>query len=117
MAAARIIVENFPYQTTEDDLRALFETEGEVLAVTIPFDHITGQREGVAFVDMASKEEARGAARHLDRALFGRRRLHVRLAEESLLAEMAPPVPVREERPEPTPPPARPHRPERSPGR
>lgn len=117
MATARIIVENFPYQTTEDDLRALFETEGEVLAVTIPFDHITGQQEGVAFVDMASEAEARDAVRHLDRALFGRRRLHVKLAEGSLLVEMAPPLPVREAPPEPTPPPTRPHRPERSPGR
>ena len=117
MAAARITVGNFPYQTTEDDLRTLFETEGEVLAVTIPFDHITGQLEGFALVDMASEAEARHAVRHLDRALFGRRRLHVKLAEGPLLANMAPPLPVREARPGPTQPPARPHRPERSPGR
>lgn len=117
MATTRIIVENFPYQTTEDDLRALFETQGEVLSVNIPVDHITGLPHGVALVDMASEAEARDAVRHLDRALYGRRRLHVKLAQGWEYVDLAPPLAVQEPPIAPKPPPARPHRPERSPGR
>lgn len=117
MATTRIVVENFPYPITEDDLRALFETQGEVVSVDIPVDHITGLPHGVAFVDMASEAEARDAVRHLDRALYGRRRLHVKLAQGWEYVDLAPPLAVQEPPTAPKPPPARPHRPERSPGR
>jgi arginine/serine-rich splicing factor 2 len=117
MAAARLIVENFPYRTTEDDLRTLFELEGEVVSVTIPVDHLTGQPRGIAFVEMGTQAEARDAVGHLDHVIYGRHRLRVKLAEGWEYADLAPTRPLREPEPAPKPPPPRPHRPERSPGR
>ncbi len=117
MAAARLIVENLPHKTTEDDVRAIFELEGEVLSVSLPVDHITSQPHGIAFVDMATEAEARDAAQNLDHVLYARRRLHVKLAEGWEYADMAPPLPYGEAASALKPPPVRPHRPERSPGR
>lgn len=117
MAAARLIVEHLPHEATEDDVRAIFELEGEVLSVSLPADLITGQTHGVAIVEMASEAEARDAAQNLDHVLYARRRLHVKLAEGWEYADMAPPLPYGGAASAPKPAPVRPHRPERSPGR
>ena len=118
--AARIIVENLPYGTTEETLRGLLEQQGEVVSVSFPVDHLTGQPRGIAFVEMASEAEARDAMRHCHRRLLGGRRLRVKPAEEWETAEAAemsstlpyPAPPVTD-----TGPAQRPQRPERKPGR
>ena len=121
--AARIIVENLKYGTTEEALRSLFEEQGEVVSVSFPVDHLTGQPRAVAFVEMASEAEARDAVRHCHRRLLGGRRLRVKPAEEWETAETAETAEISSTLPYPAPPvtdtgPAqRPQRPERKPGR
>lgn len=112
----RVMVRDLPYGTTEQDLRGLFEQYGAPLSIELDVDHITGQPKGTAVVEMATPAEAEDAVRHLHHQTFRGRRLRMRLARPSELAEAAPALPVEEgSRPEPRTK-ATPHRPETSPG-
>lgn len=113
----KVIVRDLPYDVREEELRNLFGTAGEVVSVSLPVDHITGQMKGMAIVEMASAAEAEDAVRHLHHQPLHGRRMRVRLAEEHELAETAQPLLVEEEHASRPHPEARPHRPERSPGR
>ncbi|MBI4464099.1 MAG: RNA-binding protein [Acidobacteria bacterium] len=53
-----LFVGNMSFQTTESDLRALFEPFGEVTRIELMRDRDTGRARGFAFVDMANDEEA-----------------------------------------------------------
>lgn len=53
-----LFVGNMSFQTTESDLRALFEPFGQVERIHVVKDRETGQPRGFAFVEMANNEEA-----------------------------------------------------------
>jgi RNA recognition motif-containing protein len=56
-----LFVGNMSFQTTEGDLRALFEAFGEVTRVHIVTDRETGRARGFAFVEMNDDEHAASA--------------------------------------------------------
>ncbi|MCC7497978.1 MAG: RNA-binding protein [Bryobacterales bacterium] len=56
-----IFVGNLSYQTTEDELQALFSAYGAVERVSIVRDRETGQSRGFAFVEMTNSNEAANA--------------------------------------------------------
>jgi cold-inducible RNA-binding protein len=53
-----LFVGNMSFQTTEGDLRALFEPYGEITRIHIVQDRDTGQARGFAFVEIADDAEA-----------------------------------------------------------
>lgn len=57
----RIYVGNFTFETTERDLRQVFEEYGQVQEISIIEDRYTGRSKGFAFVEMPTGGEA-GAA-------------------------------------------------------
>jgi|TARA_B100001013_G_C24468009_1_gene386249 RNA recognition motif-containing protein len=57
---------NIAYTTTEDDLRDLFSTHGEVSAVRVITDRDTGRSKGFGFVEMVDDGEAKQAIEALD---------------------------------------------------
>ena len=61
-----LFVGNMTFQTTEGDLRGLFEPFGAVTRVHIAKDRETGRARGFAFVEMANDEEAARAIAALD---------------------------------------------------
>lgn len=61
-----IYVGNLSYQTTEDDLRAAFETHGEISSVAVVKDRDSGQSKGFGFVEMSDDGKARAAIKSLD---------------------------------------------------
>ena len=61
-----LFVGNMSFQTTETELRALFEPFGQVTRVHIANDRETGQARGFAFVEMAKDEEAAKAMSDLN---------------------------------------------------
>lgn len=113
----KLHVGNLRYDTTEEDLRELFGTCGEVASVAMPVDSITGKIKGTAIVEMSTAAEADDAIERLHHASLHGQRIRVRLAEDHELAEVAQKLLVRG--PEGGHPHGsdRPHRPERSPGR
>src|SRR4029450_10204540 len=70
----RLYVGNIPYQTSEAQLRALFEEGGgEVSEVKIVPDRETGRPRGFAFVELASDAQAEAAVGALNGKAFGGR--------------------------------------------
>lgn len=78
----RLFIGNFPFETTEAQLRSHFEAAGHPPAsVKIVTDRETGRSRGFGFVEFASDEQA-AAARALDGSDLGGRALKVDEAQE-----------------------------------
>ena len=75
--AKKIYVGNMSYSTTEEELRALFETYGEVVSVKIITDRDTGRAKGFGFVEMDDDAAGREAIEKLDGSDLDGRRLTV----------------------------------------
>jgi len=72
-----LFVGNMNFQTTESELRALFEPFGQVTRVHMAMDRETGRARGFAFVEMPNDEEAAKAIAGLDGKEAGGRNLKV----------------------------------------
>lgn len=75
-----LYVGNFPYNTTEDQLRELFGQHGSVESVRIINDRETGMSRGFGFVAYATENEAQTAIGELNGLDFNGRALKVNLA-------------------------------------
>ncbi len=79
----RLYVGNLPYQTSEEQLRSLFEGVGGTVAeVRIVTDRETGRPRGFAFVELATEAQAEAAVDALHGKPFGGRPLTVSEAKE-----------------------------------
>jgi cold-inducible RNA-binding protein len=72
-----LFVGNMSFQTTESELRALFERFGQVTRVHMAMDRETGRARGFAFVEMPNDDEAAKAITGLDGTQAGGRNLKV----------------------------------------
>jgi RNA recognition motif-containing protein len=72
-----IFVGNLNFNTSEDELRQLFEVHGQVDRVSIMMDRDTGRSRGFGFVEMASAEDGEKAIAALNGAQIGGRALNV----------------------------------------
>lgn len=61
-----IFVGNFPFRTTEDDLKNIFAEYGNVERIHVATDRETGRARGFAFVTMPDDQEAKAAIEALD---------------------------------------------------
>ncbi len=77
----RIYVGNLPFNTTEDEVKALFSEHGEVISVNIISDRETGRSRGFCFVEM-NEADSEKAISALDNTDFNGRKLHVNEARE-----------------------------------
>ena len=76
-----IFVGNFPFETTEEELRVAFAEYGNVTSTKIITHRMTGQSRGYGFVEMADDNEAEAAMRALNSKDFSGRPLTVRYAQ------------------------------------
>jgi RNA recognition motif-containing protein len=72
-----LFVGNMSFQTTEGDLRTLFEPFGQITRVHMAMDRETGRARGFAFIEMPNDEEAAKAMAGLDGKELGGRNLKV----------------------------------------
>ena len=72
-----IFVGNLNFNTSEDELRQLFEVHGQVDRVSIMTDRDTGRSRGFAFVEMSSSEDGEKAIAALNGSQLGGRSLNV----------------------------------------
>jgi RNA recognition motif-containing protein len=72
-----LFVGNMNFQTTESDLRALFEPFGEITRVQVMTDRDTGRSRGFGFVEMADDEAAAQAIAALNGKELDGRALNV----------------------------------------
>jgi RNA recognition motif-containing protein len=72
-----IFVGNLSYQTTQDELEAIFAAYGAVEKVSMVRDRDTGQPRGFAFVEMTNSAEAAKAISELNGREMNGRALNV----------------------------------------
>ena len=75
-------VSNLGFQTSEDDLRKLFEQFGQVSSAKVITDRDTGRSRGFGFVEMASSTEADAAMSKLNGSDLEGRSISVTVARE-----------------------------------
>jgi RNA recognition motif-containing protein len=73
----RLYVGNLSYDTTSNDLDALFKEAGEVANCDVVMDRISGRSKGFAFVEMGSQADANKAIEQLNGKDFQGRELTV----------------------------------------
>ena len=71
-----IFVGNLDFNTSEDELRQMFEVYGQVDRVSIMTDRETGRSRGFGFVEMANAEEGDKAIAALNSSQLGGRTLN-----------------------------------------
>lgn len=72
-----IYVGNLSRETTEDELRQVFEPFGQVTSANIIKDRYSGESRGFGFVEMTTKSEAQAAINGLNGTSLGERTLSV----------------------------------------
>lgn len=72
-----IFVGNLSFNTSEDELRQLFQTYGQVDRVSILTDRETGRSRGFAFVEMSNAEEGEKAIAGLNGSQLSGRTINV----------------------------------------
>jgi len=72
-----IFVGNLSFNTSEDELRKLFEAYGRVDRVSILTDRETGRSRGFGFVEMSNPDEGERAIVGLNGSQFGGRTINV----------------------------------------
>ncbi len=73
----KLYVGNLSFQTTSEDLQALFEQAGTVESVNLIEDRETGRSRGFGFVEMASNEEGQRAIEQFNGKELNGRNLNV----------------------------------------
>ncbi len=73
----KLYVGNLPYNTTEAQVRALFEQAGEITDVALITDRETGRPKGFGFVEMATVEAAQEAIKRFNGYTLDNRNLTV----------------------------------------
>lgn len=77
-----IFVANIPFESTEAQLKQLFEMHGTVDSVKIVIDKDANRSRGFGFIRMPVDTEARSAIKGIDGTNLGSRPLAVREAEK-----------------------------------
>ena len=77
-----IFVAKLDFNTTDEELKSLFERHGKVNRVTIAKDRETGKPRGFAFVEMPNEAEADAAIKALDESTINGRTIAVKKADD-----------------------------------
>lgn len=78
----QLYVGNLDYSTTEESLKELFSTCGEVLSTKIIIDRDTGRSKGFGFVEMSAKNDGVKAISSLDGQEVNGRNIKVNEAQQ-----------------------------------
>lgn len=79
---SKVFVGNLSFDTTREEIEALFAPLGEIAEIVIPTDRDSGRPRGFAFVTYSSAEHASQAIAQLDGRELGGRNLRVNEASE-----------------------------------
>jgi RNA recognition motif-containing protein len=75
-----LYVSNLGDQITDESLRAVFATHGEVCSSRIIKNHVTGHSRGFGFIDMPNDTEAQRAIEKINGTVVNGRNLSVKEA-------------------------------------
>ena len=78
----KLLIRNLTRNTTEAELKVLFETYGSVQSCTLVLDKDTGISKGFGFVEMPKIGEAKAAMKNLNGTELGNSKIRVKKAEQ-----------------------------------
>ena len=78
----KILARNLSRKTTEEELRVLFESYGEVTSLTLVYDAETGKSKGFGFVEMPDSRDAMEAIKKINGQNIGGNRIRVKEATD-----------------------------------
>lgn len=78
----KLLVRNLDRNTTEDQLKTLFEEYGVVQSCSLVMDQKTGQSKGFGFVEMPKAGDAKAALKNLNNKTVGDNSIRVKKAED-----------------------------------
>jgi RNA recognition motif-containing protein len=78
----KIIIRNLSRETTEPQLKALFEEYGQVTSCDLVLDKATGKSKGFGFAEMPIDKDARYAIKKLNDRNIDNTRIRVKVAED-----------------------------------
>jgi|TARA_B110000908_G_C10157554_1_gene404374 RNA recognition motif-containing protein len=78
----KIIIRNLSRETTEPQLKALFEEYGQVTSCDLVLDKTTGKSKGFGFAEMPIDKDARYAIKKLNDRNIDNTRIRVKVAED-----------------------------------
>ncbi len=78
----KIIIRNLSRETTEPQLKALFEEYGQVTSCDLVLDKRTGKSKGFGFAEMPIDKDARYAIKKLNDRNIDNTRIRVKVAED-----------------------------------
>jgi RNA recognition motif-containing protein len=73
----KLYVGNLSFETTQDELQALFVEIGPVVSAVIVTDGSTGRSRGFGFVEMETEQAAKDAIERLNGQMVGMRSINV----------------------------------------
>ena len=76
-----IYVGNLSYDVTEDEVRDIFSSHGEISSISIIKDKYSGQSKGFGFVEMPNQAEAEEAIKTLNESDLKGRNIKVNQAK------------------------------------
>jgi len=76
-----IYVGNLSYDVTEDEVRDIFSSHGEISSISIIKDKYSGQSKGFGFVEMPNQAEAEEAIKTLNESELKGRNIKVNQAK------------------------------------
>lgn len=77
----KILARNLSRKTTEEELKALFESYGEVTSLNLVYDAGTKKSKGFGFVEMPAQNEAMEAIKEINGQNIGGNRIRVKEAD------------------------------------
>ncbi len=83
----KLLIRNLSRETTESELRRLFEDYGKVQYCTLIMDDETGLSKGFGFVEIARPGEAKAAMKNLNGKEIDGKRIRVKKAENKKPAQ------------------------------
>lgn len=78
----KIYIGNIQRESSENEIKDLFETHGKVDSINLIRDNYTKMLKGFGFIEMNDENEAQTAIKNLDGQLFNGRPLSVNVARE-----------------------------------
>lgn len=80
--AKKLYVGNLNYRTTEERLKNVFFSYGNVVSAVVITDKISGQSKGFGFVELETEDTAAAALAALNNTVLDGRKIRVNYAEE-----------------------------------
>jgi RNA recognition motif-containing protein len=77
---SKLFIGNLAWETTADDLKALFAGAGTVVDAAVISDKMTGRSRGFGFITMSSDDEAKKAIEMFNQYDIKGRKLNVNIA-------------------------------------